>query len=335
MGAKNSLAVKFNNFVNSNKSTPRFLEYIAANYNEMETLFCKYHPFIQSELTNVRKMIEHAIQPSVEKIANMINNVRSDSPAKRESFEYYNILFDENTAKEITKRKSSRCLGSNNIGYKHNGKLSKWSKNFIHGHENYEESLQDLKNKSSKTKQDNPENVNTRPEYYMKRLGVSYDDALHLLKARQRTFSLDTCIDKHGEIEGFKIWLNRQICYLETINNKHVDEMSEINFKKLPTSNAAYSQLEIDVADTLRNAGLPIEVQKPLKDIFNETKWKQYDICLGNKLIEVNGDYWHGNPKKYSANDLIMGEPASVVWEYDRLKTESAEQQGFEVFVIW
>jgi hypothetical protein len=331
-----SIEDKFNNFVESNKSTLRFESYINQNYTEMFNWWIDYFPFKQSELTNVRRMIEFEVYPSVEKISKMLDIFRSETRPKNESFEYYVVLFNDEHANKMLKIKSEKSSGDKNPGYQHGGKYSAWSKNFIHDDSDHESRLHQMKAKSSATKQANPENVNTRPEFFMKRFGMNYDEAMLALSERQSTFSFESCVEKHGDDEGFKIWKNRQSRYLETMNNKSVEEMKDINFRKLPSENdATVSKLEIEIVDAIKSSGLDVEVQKPLSFSFDGTKWKLYDICFGYKIIEVHGRYWHADPRLYNPNDVVIGRLASEIWEKDRLKIESAKSQGYDVVVIW
>jgi hypothetical protein len=59
-----------------------------------------------------------------------------------------------------------------------------------------------------------------------------------------------------------------------------------------------------------------------------------------NKLIEINGDYWHANPKIYKPNDLILkGSSGEIMaknkWLSDKRKINYAKKNGFEVLTIW
>lgn len=59
----------------------------------------------------------------------------------------------------------------------------------------------------------------------------------------------------------------------------------------------------------------------------------QYDFKIKNKriLIEVDGDYWHGNPKKYTIlNHIQMNKQ-----KRDKEKTEFAEKHNFKLYRIW
>ena len=57
-------------------------------------------------------------------------------------------------------------------------------------------------------------------------------------------------------------------------------------------------------------------------------------------IIEINGDYWHANPKKYNENDEIkfphIGyKKVKDIWELDKKYINHAKKCGFTVFEIW
>ena len=54
-----------------------------------------------------------------------------------------------------------------------------------------------------------------------------------------------------------------------------------------------------------------------------------------NTVYEFQGDYYHGNPKKFNNNDLFHGKPYSDIWERDRIKKEFYESKGFNYVLIW
>ena len=65
-----------------------------------------------------------------------------------------------------------------------------------------------------------------------------------------------------------------------------------------------------------------------------------YNFIYGKRiLVEVNGDYWHGNPNKFNIdgsggkrklNDIQINKI-----ETDKLKLEFAKSHNFEVIYIW
>ena len=71
----------------------------------------------------------------------------------------------------------------------------------------------------------------------------------------------------------------------------------------------------------------------------NNDKTFLYDLTIGNKIIEFNGDYWHANPNKYDENYKIRAgkEPkeAKYIWERDRQKIECAKLFGYTIYIIW
>lgn len=86
------------------------------------------------------------------------------------------------------------------------------------------------------------------------------------------------------------------------------------------------NKLERFFFDTVTKEGIAIEYSIILDR-------KQYDF--GNKekkvLIEVNGDFWHGNPSIYPS----LSERQLFSHEKDRVKREWAESKGFKVLSFW
>lgn len=69
-------------------------------------------------------------------------------------------------------------------------------------------------------------------------------------------------------------------------------------------------------------------------------KWYIYDFLINGKLIlEMQGDYYHANPKYYEAEDTIVvahkREKASEIWERDKKKKTKAKKSGYRYKAIW
>jgi G:T-mismatch repair DNA endonuclease (very short patch repair protein) len=87
------------------------------------------------------------------------------------------------------------------------------------------------------------------------------------------------------------------------------------------------------------------EVVKELKNKGNsaahsfKVERKIYDIYIPdlNMLIEFNGDYWHCNPKIYSATyfNVKRDMTAKQIWARDAKKKEVAIKNGYNYLVIW
>jgi G:T-mismatch repair DNA endonuclease (very short patch repair protein) len=70
-----------------------------------------------------------------------------------------------------------------------------------------------------------------------------------------------------------------------------------------------------------------------------DNKTLVFDIFIPSKnlLIEVNGNYWHLNPKLYESNhyDKHRDVTAQEIWDRDELKLKIAKSEGYGVFVLW
>ena len=90
------------------------------------------------------------------------------------------------------------------------------------------------------------------------------------------------------------------------------------------------------------------ELQKVFGDLANKNvirwrdetgkkHWMFPDGCVfGNAVVEYNGDFWHGNPDKYSADDMVAYEvKASEVWNKDQERYAKMNQLGYAVIVVW
>lgn len=237
---------------------------------------------------------------------------------------------DQVTSQKLLLQQSERVKGDKNPAYQHGGRLSPFSDKFV-GKTTKEEAVAKL----LKTKSENPQNENTKLEYYTSR-GYTEEEAIQLRSDRQSTFSLEKCIEKYGEEEGYKKWLARQEKWQTTLKSKSDEEIAEINKKKLPKI-GPISKAEQSIANYLRSVGISIDQQHPIKR-ENQT-WYHYDIVSGNKIIEYNGDYWHANPMIYEEthsfkrNKLVM--TAKDIWNKDQNKIQTAIRNGYEVFVVW
>lgn len=241
--------------------------------------------------------------------------------------EYKNKFNCEIISKNYSKIFSEKIKGDKNPGYQHGGKLSVFSNNFIHF---TEYSKEKAINASKITKTLNPHKENTKIEYYLNE-GFSKKEALKQLTKRQTTFSKKICIEKYGEDEGLQIWKERQKNWQNNINSKSEAELKLINKKKM--FKGGISKIENSIREELEKH-YKIETQLVLRT--KENKYFIYDICFKDKIIEVNGDYWHANPDLYKS-DTIMKEnlKAENIWIKDKIKKENAEKHGYKILSVW
>lgn len=232
-----------------------------------------------------------------------------------------------------------RMKGPANPWAAHGGKMSPFSRNFIgyKTEEEYKDGLKAVHEKSLLTIEKN-NSLDTRLCYYTAR-GMSEDEAKAALKERQTTFSLEKCIEKLGEEEGTKRWLARQEKWQTTLNNLPEEEKKRIAALKMTNSGCSISKAEKELFKTLSETFPELVSQLVLSaDIDSSSnRWFVYDINLGNKIIEYNGDYWHANPSKYSSDwfNPKTKLTAKETWLKDKVKIEMANNNGYEVLVIW
>lgn len=90
-------------------------------------------------------------------------------------------------------------------------------------------------------------------------------------------------------------------------------------------------------------SSLELRIQSLLDELLIEyTKNKflgnyNFDFIFKNKIIlEIQGDYWHGNPIKYKENDILFGnKTAKMIWNKDLKKQKFVENKGFKIFYLW
>lgn len=68
-------------------------------------------------------------------------------------------------------------------------------------------------------------------EYWLLR-GHTEEEAKEFIKERQNIFTLEKCVQKYGEEEGFRVWKQRQDKWQNTLKNKSEEEILSINARK-------------------------------------------------------------------------------------------------------
>ena len=111
-------------------------------------------------------------------------------------------------------------------------------------------------------------------------------------------------------------------------------DYSEIR-KKLLCNGGQYSGLHKKVKKDMIKIGL--------SGFESEEKVGKYIVDEVNHdkkiIVEVNGDYWHANPSRYDADEIIAYPKktckAKEVWEKDDKRIKDLKHFGFKVHVIW
>ncbi len=96
--------------------------------------------------------------------------------------------------------------------------------------------------------------------------------------------------------------------------------------------NPRVSKLQMGVSRTLSKLGIKHQVQYQVGRYY-------FDIKIGNVLIQVNGNFWHGNPNIYKATDIIpipgKKQRAINLWKKDLKKKLQAVKRGYRVVYLW
>ncbi len=164
--------------------------------------------------------------------------------------------------------------------------------------------------------------------YWLKR-GYSLEEANILRKERQRTFTLDRCIEKYGEKDGIKKWKDRQAKWVKSLHN---------NFNLHGDGRSPQS---IWAKEIIRILCGYLKIETPVKEKWIASKDNElrcsYDFTYNKKIIEFNGDFWHAHPNLFQADEIVpvLKISAKEKWELDKKKKELAESYGYEVLVIW
>jgi hypothetical protein len=170
-------------------------------------------------------------------------------------------------------------------------------------------------------------------EYYVTR-GFTPEESKIMLREFQKHFSKEICIEKYGKIDGLVAWQKRQDDWQDTLNAKSPEEKARINRLKL-TKGIAVSKAEKTILEHIKLSVPNVTHQFTLDK--EDKKQYIYDIMANKKIIEYNGDFWHCNPNKYSPDYINPRTKLKAIdkWSIDSIKLQYAQDQGYEVLVVW
>lgn len=162
----------------------------------------------------------------------------------------------------------------------------------------------------------------TTIEYYLN-IGYSKEKSENLLKERQRTFTLEKCIDKYGYEDGYKRWLDRQEKWLNNykkVNYSNISQEMFISIYKELTSigfnNKVYFA-RLDENNKIHYTNRNYEFRLKLNDSYILPDFFIPDLKL---ILEFDGTYYHrDNPENR---------------ERERKRDESIRDAGYKVIHI-
>lgn len=213
------------------------------------------------------------------------------------------VDFDEVTkdqeivAQHVSDELSHRMTGENNPWFNHGGAYSPFSKEFV-GYSELSEEEKEIKIKGIYESDAMVNRIhNTQIKYYLNK-GLSQEEAKLALSKRQETFSLEKCIERHGDELGTVVWEDRQRKWQETINNKPQEEIDRISALKSTKIN--YGKLWGNHIDSpgvfyiikINNTTYKIGItSKSLRKRYGNSV-SQEDIVLCVNADNINHAFW-------------------------------------------
>jgi hypothetical protein len=219
---------------------------------------------------------------------------------------------------------------------------------------------------------ENPEKykdvMTTQIGFYLKQ-GYDEIESKKLLSNRQKTFSLETCVDKYGIEEGKSVWKKRQEKWKKSIEGKITKEMNDAcslkYFLKKYKGNIEIATSEFEKSFLKRYNSSKIgkaskSSMKLFKHLIDWCERKELDYFCGvdnrreyyitdkdsgkiyaydftipeKKLIfEYHGKFWHTKKESNHVNEL--GYSLSDSYKKDQIKKVVASNNGFELIEIF
>lgn len=174
---------------------------------------------------------------------------------------------------------------------------------------------------------------------------------------KRKTFIENYGVDNIFKTDGFTEYVSL-ICF-ERYGKKRITSPKLISEKRLLFTDKKWEDIHRKTRETYQKkyengeygSQFSSKVEGKIKDCLddNNIQYEQqkyvngrsYDFYIVNTniLIEVNGDYWHANPKFYNYGDEInySGGKCLVneIWGRDKLKKENAEKYGYVIIYLW
>ena len=251
------------------------------------------------------------------------------NPKVANSIEMCHIAFPNQP--EIAQKLYNEKMKAKNPFTGHGKELSPFSKDFI----GYKDMSEAEKEKAvlEATKHDVVGRNTNQKEYWMKK-GFSEEDSIKKVSERQTTFSKEKCIEKYGEKEGLKIWQERQDKWQATLDAKSPEEKERIARAKMcwgkgysKISQEMFWQIYEKIKNVVDTDQIYFATYNRLthKDDGTEKNHEYFyitedgehfflDFLLRNKkrIIEFDGDYWHGEARGNQERDRIREQKLKV-----------------------
>ena len=146
------------------------------------------------------------------------------------------------------------------------------------------------------------------------------------------------CAELHPETHLIHIQklYNGRDKFWDELTKEELELYLEKRYKTLDKNGIYSSRLENKLCEVLNE--LNISYTRQYK-ISGNTHPYDFYLCNTKIIIEVNGNFWHANPKYYSKNDIIY-QPgrkikAKQIWDKDKKYIDYAANNGYYIIILW
>jgi len=180
--------------------------------------------------------------------------------------------------------------------------------------------VQQIRSAKSPSSKKGARGYSPRTIEYWRKQGLSESDAKKAVTNNQTTNGIAYYTAKYGIQHGTKL-------FNERIAKWH---------KSMLKMNAGISQISMSLFNTI-DPDLSGYYGDKESTVRGKTKVHRVDYINKEqrKIIEFDGDYWHANPNKFSADSMIRKKCAKDIWAADAAKTKDLEDNGYDVLRIF
>lgn len=161
-----------------------------------------------------------------------------------------------------------------------------------------------------------------------------FDKMISAAKIRGQSWNEDLKLQHSLKMKGNSNWMRGKHHTEDTKKKIRDTILDDFNSGKRKINKIMISKSEREINTLLQNIGYKTQLGFRIKDGV----WL-YDIFVPEKnlIIEYNGDYWHCNPLKYSADyfNKSANKTAKEIWDKDETKKIDAINNGFKYCRIW
>lgn len=214
--------------------------------------------------------------------------------------------------------------GENNPAYQHNGRLSAWSKNFVHGYD--QERHKANKQRQSKFMKDYKDSV-FKLSYWINYTNGD-EELAKKLYTKSQTRSLDWFINRYGEIEGKARYRAKTEKWLKSRSYVNYSKISQELFneviKYVDCTHVYYATFNRADMKKYQNKEYFLRVENSFirPDFIDLEK---------RKIIEFDGDYWHSpkiaNPLREQMRDKKIVDAGYKVLHIPEYKYKQNKEQ--------